>query len=94
MSPSKRKYWDVEESQVFRDQANELFPNPGHQDKTLEGVTWVLARNPYEGKETDQEGVWAIPTDAWPSSKAVTIYYRIEERSVTLLGIRESPEIT
>lgn len=78
----------VIESHNFWAQRNNIEPDVKRMDEILEGVTWVLCRNPRIGQQVYKD-VWAITTTEYPNALLLTIYYTFNQDEVLLLSIRK-----
>jgi hypothetical protein len=61
-------------------------------EEFVEGVKWLLARRPEEGKQIGNTVVWFIANEFLPQKGElpVVIYYTFDEHTVNLLSIVET----
>jgi hypothetical protein len=60
-------------------------------DDVFFGLTFTLARDPSQGHETDVPGIFALRTYAWSELRIPLVwYYRFDDQTVTLLGLRRA----
>lgn len=61
-------------------------------EEFVEGVTWLLARGPEEGKRIGNTDVWFVANEFLPDRKELplVIYYTFNENIVYLLSIVET----
>jgi len=61
-------------------------------EQFVDGVKWLLARNPQEGKQIGSTDVWFIPNEFLPNKGELplVIYYTFDDNLVNLLSIVET----
>ena|ERR1051326_3786337 len=61
-------------------------------EEFVEGVKWLLARGPEEGKQIGNTEVWFVANEFLPDRKELplVIYYTFAEHTVNLLSIVET----
>lgn len=75
------------ESHRFRNERASVTSNVRAMDDALDGVLWVLARDPTLGRPTDEPGIYAIPTGDYPAMPAMVLYYAYDNDTVLLLSL-------
>lgn len=65
-------------------------PDVARSDEFLEGVEWVLSRDPELGLRLSDE-VWALDTSEYALIKPMTVFYTFDEQTVWLLSIQTNP---
>ena len=67
-----------------------ITPDIERWDEVFRGVEGALAWAPELGQATSAQGIYALPTEDWPGVPPLVVYYRFDEKEVTLLDIREA----
>lgn len=84
-------YRTIIESKHFESNRNKINSDVRRMDGVLEGVIWVLSRNPKKGQETSVNGIFAIKTDGTGFGEpSLVIYYCFNDQNVILLDIQKS----
>ena len=78
----------IRESTRFTRERDELNPNVRRMDEILEGICWIIVRDPEQGQQTAAEGIRAIPTTHLPGAPALVLYYSWDDTYVDLQSIR------
>jgi hypothetical protein len=66
-------------------------PDVSRSDEFLEGVEWVLARDPDIGLRLTED-VWSLDTSEFALIEPMTVYYTFDDDHVWLLSIRRQTE--
>lgn len=69
-------------------------PDVARSDEFLEGVEWLLSRDPVAGLQLNNR-VWSLDTSEFALIEPLTVYYTFDDKRVWLLAIRrpiERPE--
>lgn len=84
-------YRTIIESKNFEISRNRINNDVRRMDDVLEGIIWVVSRNPRKGQETDADGIFAIKTDGTRFGEpSLVVYYCFNDQSVILLDIQKS----
>jgi hypothetical protein len=61
-------------------------------EQFVDGVKWILARNPREGKQIGSTDVWFLPNEylEHKGELPIIVYYTFDENIVNLLSIIET----
>ena len=82
--------FEIVEEHYFTLQLHRIHKDAKRADEFIDGVKWVLARNPIAGFQVS-DSVWFLPMTDAPETVSVNIYYTFNERSVYLLAIEIAP---
>lgn len=76
------------ESERFKGELAQIAPNIVRWDEVFRGVQWGLCRKPQlVGQLTAADGIYAVATDDWPGVPSVVVYYKFDDKTVTLLSV-------
>ena len=78
----------VREEPLFLEQLAKIEPDVQRADEFLEGVVWLLSREPGYGTQIQTgSSVWAVPAVFSPAMNQLTVYYTFDNNQVYLLSI-------
>ncbi len=82
----------IVETSHYRESIRELGLSPRQEDELLEGVLFVIARDPTEGTRiTSGSRVWAMPFESIDSAtESFVLYYSFDLKKIHLLALRQS----
>lgn len=84
----------VVESQNFEADRARISNDIRRMDEILQGVYWVLSREPFRGKQTSANNIWAITTRSVQDIPSLAIYYTFNEEQVILLSVVPSYNVS
>lgn len=82
----------IEDNPPFRRELLAIEPDPKAADELLEGVIWVLSRDPRQGQHFG--GHYSL---TWyfiitrPGKSQLVLYYTFDDKEVLLVSIQERP---
>jgi len=88
MPPGKLR--EIIEEHRFAFELQALIPNAKRADELIDGVKWVLRRDPTSGRRIGNSQVWYIPMEEIPDHLPIVLYYTFDDDYVNFLSIQET----
>ena len=73
----------------FEAEFKQLEPDDRTRDEILEGIDWVLSREPQKGSFSEGEGVWIREVCDPKTRRRFWLFYTFTERHVILISIKK-----
>jgi hypothetical protein len=74
----------------FAAELKRIEPDARYADEIIEGVDWILARNPTWGTNIPNTQIWHIVSRDIPKKRNLLIYYTFTDDTVYLLSVLET----
>jgi hypothetical protein len=78
----------ITETDRFCDELRRMQPDARRADELIDGVKWILGKNPRDGvRAAPESSVWMAFSNEYSSVEPAVVYYTFDAETVFLLSI-------
>lgn len=81
---------EVIQEPSFTRELHRLIKDAKRADEFIDGVVWLLARSPRQGRQISNSHVWYAPMKQKVGILPIVIYYTFDDDFVNLMSIQET----